>query len=132
MLNNFPKYPKKSSQRWLLLQIKKLLPEDTEIVEDYHHPLLSWTSEPLTLKMQVDIWVPKYNLAIEYQGEQHFHDIAGFGPGGSLAIYEIRDSMKKEIAVENKNQFPDNSILVGWKDIQSWCNTPFQIPGIIS
>jgi len=55
--------------------------------------------------MQLDIWIPIYNLAIEYQGEHHFHDITGFGPSGSLAIYEYRDSLKKEIAAGKKINF---------------------------
>ncbi len=32
---------KKSSQRWLYVKLKKLLP-NTEIVEEYHHPELLW------------------------------------------------------------------------------------------
>ncbi len=32
---------KKSTQRWLYVKLKKLLP-NTEIIEEYHHPELLW------------------------------------------------------------------------------------------
>lgn len=48
----FPEYPwdlskfslkgKKASQRWLLVQIRQLLPVAYDIIEDYHHPDLIW------------------------------------------------------------------------------------------
>lgn len=33
---------KKSSQRWLLVQLNHLLPPETNIIEDYYHPYLLW------------------------------------------------------------------------------------------
>ena len=43
--------------RWLALQIKKLLPEGTEIIEDYHHPLLPWSGTFIILKLVVIVIV---------------------------------------------------------------------------
>jgi hypothetical protein len=33
---------KKASQRWLLVNMKKLVPGDTEIFEEFFHPKLKW------------------------------------------------------------------------------------------
>jgi len=102
---NFSRKGKKSSQRWLLLQLQKILPEGTEIIEDYQHPLLSWMGNPKAGNMQLDLWISSLNLGIEYQGEQHYHDIPGFGPSGTLAIYGIRDSLKKQLAIDNNIKY---------------------------
>jgi len=50
--------------------------------------------------MVFDLWVPEYNLAIEYQGEQHFHDL-NMVFGGTVALYGDRDNSKKQAAFEN-------------------------------
>src|SRR5690242_4145432 len=43
-----------------------------DIYEDYKHPQLKYTSgRPLEL----DIFVPTLSLAVEYQGEQHYHSV---------------------------------------------------------
>jgi hypothetical protein len=84
----YPEYPwdlskftfrgKKSTQRWLYFKLKELLP-NVEIKEDYNHPDLVWGKnnslftqayflEKNNRSMQLDIWIPEYNLALEYQG----------------------------------------------------------------
>eukprot|EP01124_Arcella_intermedia_P027271 TRINITY_DN5296_c0_g1_i3.p1 TRINITY_DN5296_c0_g1~~TRINITY_DN5296_c0_g1_i3.p1 ORF type:complete len:419 (-),score=98.24 TRINITY_DN5296_c0_g1_i3:6-1262(-) len=83
---------KKSSQRWLRIVLGEILPKDTEIVEDYSHPDLLW-DQTNNHKMELDIWVPKYLLALEYQGEQHYFDLYG---NGSLQSCQLRDLQKKE------------------------------------
>jgi len=87
---------RKISQRWLKVLLSKLLPEGTLIIENFHHPLLFW-EENTTHKIEFDIWVPQYNLALEYQGEHHFHDLYGLG-GGTIALHNERDSFKKTSA----------------------------------
>src|SRR5690348_2751248 len=54
------------AHRWLFVQLSKLLPKGTKIIEEYHHPLCYW--EEFSQQMEFDIWVPDYNLALEYQG----------------------------------------------------------------
>lgn len=45
--------------------------------------------------MELDIWLPNQNLAIEYQGEQHYHDLRG---SSSVAYsYQLRDKMKFQL-----------------------------------
>ena len=47
--------------------------------------------------MQLDIFLPKENLALEYQGEQHFKDIYGMGPQRKQ---KQRDDEKREACLE--------------------------------
>jgi len=112
----YPEYPwiaeyfsirfkqKKATQRWLKILLHKILPEKVVAEEDYFHPLLFWDDETKTNKIEFDIWVPQFNLALEYQGEQHFHDIYGFG-GGTLALNTEKDSRKKRLAQEHGIRF---------------------------
>jgi hypothetical protein len=63
--------------------------------------------------MTVDIWIPKYNLALEYQGillswslfihlgEPHFYNYGNaFGRSGMLESYKERDERKKRLCAE--------------------------------
>ncbi len=45
---------KKSTQRWLYVKLKKLLP-NVEIIEEYHHPELLWEGMISNLKEQDSI-----------------------------------------------------------------------------
>ena len=82
---------KRSSQRWLFLQIQKLFPHE-EIIEDYFH---SEISRDTGSTIQFDIFLIERNIAVEYHGEQHYEDIpSGFAP---LSMYKKRDEEKKNI-----------------------------------
>jgi hypothetical protein len=43
--------------------------------------------------MEVDIWLPQYNLAVEYQGEQHFHTTP-FASAEDVIKQQRRDAAK--------------------------------------
>jgi hypothetical protein len=47
-----------------LVKLQELLP-NTILKEEYYHPDLMWGNK---MRVQFDIWVEKYNLALEYQG----------------------------------------------------------------
>ena len=50
--------------------------------------------------MELDIFIPSLNMAIEYQGEQHYDDIpSGFS---YLEIYRSRDQLKSILAKKNE------------------------------
>ena len=87
--NNFPSSKhKRSSQRWLFLQVQKLFPDD-EIVEDYFHPEISRESG---FSVQFDVFLIHKNIALEYHGKQHYEDIPyGFAP---IEMYINRDNEK--------------------------------------
>ena len=85
---------KRSSQRWLFLQIKKLYPHE-EIVEDYFHSTISRVSG---IHVQFDIFMIERNIAIEYHGRQHYEDIpAAFSPAET---YKYRDLEKQKLCSE--------------------------------
>lgn len=51
--------------------------------------------------MELDIWIPHHRLAIEYQGEQHFHNLVHcFGRGGDQLAYTDRDRVKHKKCAE--------------------------------
>jgi len=88
---------RKSTQRWLLVQMKVLLPNEI-ILEDYYHQNLLWDTG---LYVQLDVFVPRINLAVEYQGEQHFKEFKWQGSGSSLEEVIERDKRKIQICNEN-------------------------------
>jgi DNA ligase-1 len=74
-LSRFPLRSKKAGQRWLATLMRQLLPHDT-IVEDYRgHSVLK--RKETNRNIELDIWIERYNLALEYQGEQHYTEIPG-------------------------------------------------------
>ena len=51
---------------------------------------------------RLDIFIPSLNIAIEYQGEQHFKPIELFGGAEGLHKTRERDKRKKRLCHENK------------------------------
>ena len=86
---------KRSSQRWLFLQVQKLFPRE-EIVEDYFHSEISRESG---FNVQFDIFMIERNIAIEYHGKQHYEDIpSGFS---NVETYKNRDMEKEKLCSEH-------------------------------
>lgn len=71
---------KKSSQRWLSIVLRELFP-DVEVIEDGLTPS----------GIELDVWIPKYSLGVEYHGIQHYLDSPHYGP---LELYQFRDQQK--------------------------------------
>eukprot|EP01127_Copromyxa_protea_P018899 TRINITY_DN6034_c0_g1_i2.p1 TRINITY_DN6034_c0_g1~~TRINITY_DN6034_c0_g1_i2.p1 ORF type:complete len:495 (+),score=68.20 TRINITY_DN6034_c0_g1_i2:18-1502(+) len=88
-------FQKRAWQRWLLLVLRDLLPIGTEINEEYTHPTLKFldSTKRSRAHMKFDIFVPSLNLALEYQGRQHYSDVEFFG---SHVTYRARDEEKVE------------------------------------
>eukprot|EP01124_Arcella_intermedia_P030923 TRINITY_DN6874_c0_g1_i19.p1 TRINITY_DN6874_c0_g1~~TRINITY_DN6874_c0_g1_i19.p1 ORF type:complete len:242 (-),score=77.34 TRINITY_DN6874_c0_g1_i19:25-750(-) len=93
----FSKSMKKSTQRWLRVILEQILPSKTDIFEDFLHPDLLW-EENTKFKMELDIWIPKYQLAIEYQGEQHYYGVLAWA---THQDQRERDTIKKRICQDN-------------------------------
>ena len=65
-----------------------------DIYEDYRHPDFKHSSGYCA---ELDIFVPKVNLAIEYQGEQHYYDIYSWADQRSHAE---RDREKQQLCLQ--------------------------------
>ena len=93
---------KRSSQRWLFLQVQKLFPHE-EIVEDYFH---SEISRETGFPVQFDIYLTQSKIAIEYHGAQHYEDVPNlFAP---LEMYKNRDNEKLKLC----KQFGINLVVI--------------------
>lgn len=58
----------------------------------------AWLKSPVSgFNMNVDAFFPEFNLALEYQGLQHFQPIDYFGGESSFKNQCFRDSKKKEL-----------------------------------
>jgi hypothetical protein len=75
------------------------IPSDfsSEIEENYRHPKLRYDSG---LPMELDIFLPKEQLAFEYQGEHHFRDIYHLGTPWQLQ--RQRDEEKRKACIMNE------------------------------
>ena len=100
---------KRSSQRWLFLQIQKLFP-DEEIIEDFYHNEIARNSG---FSVQFDVFIINRKIAIEYQGIQHYEDIPG--NFASLEMYQFRDKEKMKLC----EQYGIHLVLVPYH----WDNT---------
>jgi len=56
----------------------------------------------LTRNQRFDIYFPKYNIAIEYQGGQHFHSVKWFGGEDTFKYTQELDERKRLLCLENK------------------------------
>lgn len=61
-----------------------------------HHGRPTWLG-----KQHLDIYIPKYNIAIEYQGDQHYYPIEFFGGEQSFVKNKERDEKKRELCLKN-------------------------------
>lgn len=55
-------------------------------------------------KQRFDIYFPDYNIAVEYDGQQHFVPIEHFGRKVNYIKTKERDKLKDKLAIENKCQ----------------------------
>jgi len=83
----------KIGERWitetLLFNLLKEIFNDTEVVFHYRGAELEG--------LELDIWIPKFNLGVEYQGIQHFKAIKHWGGEKNLDKQKTNDKRKKEL-----------------------------------
>ena len=73
-------------------------------------------------KQHIDIWIPKYRIGIEYQGEQHQKPIDFFGGEEGFKKNKERDDRKKRLFKENNSSlievFPNYNLDEVIKEIE--------------
>lgn len=52
--------------------------------------------------LELDIYLPKLNVAVEYQGQQHFHPVKVWGGTKALELVRARDALKAKLCHERK------------------------------
>lgn len=52
-------------------------------------------------KQHLDVWLPEFNIGIEYQGKQHYFPVAFFGGESAFNDTVKRDRRKKELCEKN-------------------------------
>ena len=67
-------------------------------VEVKQHGRTKWLG-----KQHIDIWIPKYRIGVEYQGEQHQKPIDFFGGEEGFIKNKERDERKKRLFKENNS-----------------------------
>lgn len=65
------------------------------MLEDFRLEEVSRNSH---MSLEIDVFVPVHRLALEYQGEHHYHDNPSFG---SLEMYTARDEEKVRLCAEH-------------------------------
>lgn len=92
------------SETALYYAIKEAFPQ-TKIVQ---HGNPEWLG-----KQHLDIWIPNWKIAIEYQGKQHFEPVEIFGGIQGLEATIKRDIRKKKLCRKNNvsliEAIPENS-----------------------
>lgn len=76
------------SETALFRAVESAFPE-THVI---HHGQPSWLG-----RQHLDIWIPNWNLALEYHGKQHFEPVAFFG--GQVALEATMKRDKKKAAL---------------------------------
>lgn len=80
------------SEANLLNTIKELYPHTTVIHQG---------SPPWLGLQRFDVWMPEFNIAVEYQGRQHYEPIEHFGGQDGFCKCQERDAKKKCLAEQN-------------------------------
>ena len=79
------------------LKLIDLLSTSFPNLEIIHHYKCNWLE-----KQHLDIYLPKYNIGIEFNGKQHYCVISTWGGEESLKINQQRDDIKAQKCKENQ------------------------------
>jgi hypothetical protein len=66
----------------------------SDAVWEYKHPDMRYSTSGRP--MELDIWIARKKIAVEYQGEQHFFPVPGWGGEKAFAEIQRRDAEKRK------------------------------------
>jgi hypothetical protein len=94
---------------------KYLIKNDIEYIRE--HKFDKCFNPKTNKKLPFDFFIPKYNLVIEYQGEQHYKKMGNYfeSRGGGLKGRKYRDKIKKEFCYQEKI----NYIAISYKEFNN-------------
>lgn len=92
------KYPKKS---WREIDIKIFLDDNNIEYDEEVTASLKNNKTNYSIDIRVDFYIPKCNLIIEYNGEQHYKPIYKFGGIMAFEKQQERDSFLRDACKEN-------------------------------
>jgi len=90
---------KKTKQKSIFNIVKNYFPKRKVLWEYKQHPELIYKKSKKN--MELDVFVPSLNLAIEYQGEQHFFPVKIFGGPERFKENQRRDKEKRKACKKN-------------------------------
>ena len=87
----------KCKQSKLEKEIKKLFDDNNiEYIEQCGKSTFPWLN-----RLKLDFYLPKFNIAIECQGKQHFKTVEHFGGENEFKVISTRDKKKRELCLNN-------------------------------
>lgn len=75
--------------------------KDNGIIFYEEYNKFDWLTRKNSGRMSFDFFIPSLNIAIEYQGKQHFEKVDRFGGEEGLRLTKERDAYKRDICREN-------------------------------
>ncbi len=84
-------YTTGKNQKLIYKLMKSIFPKE-KIFYNYKHNEIRYKSG---IKAELDIYIPNKKIAIEYQGEQHFHPVSIWGGKPTFDKLQERDKIKK-------------------------------------
>ncbi len=118
---------KVSAGEWKLLNFLREQFPDDKILHQYRP---EWLKVNKNIYQSLDIYFPDYNIAVEYQGRQHFEPVDFFGGLKGFNDNLARDSVKNKKCAENKCVLLYFTFLEKFANSHIFCNKKLLIAQI--
>lgn len=101
-----------------------------KLKETFQDEIIDWEYSPEWLgRQRFDIFIPKYNIAIEYNGQLHYNSIEYFGGDKKFNIQQERDNLKRKKCIDNnctlfelKYDYDENDYIIVVNEITNIIN----------